>query len=37
MRQVVIPLLEEFRSKIPLLYDDIVPMSRQIDNMRLPR
>jgi len=37
MRQVVIPLLEEFKSKIPLLYDDIIPLSRQIDNMRLPR
>ena len=37
MRQVTIPLLKEFQEKIPLLYDDIVPESRQIDNMRLPR
>lgn len=37
MRQVIIPLLEEFKEKIPLLYDDIVPNSRQIDNMRLPQ
>jgi thymidylate synthase (FAD) len=36
-RQVSIPLLAEFQAKIPLLYDDIVPLSRQIDNMRLPR
>jgi thymidylate synthase (FAD) len=37
MRQVIIPLLEEFKEKIPLLYDDIIPNSRQIDNMRLPQ
>ena len=37
MRQVTIPLLEEFKSKIPLLYDDIVPESRQADNLCLPR
>jgi len=37
MKQVTIPLLKEFQEKIPLLYDDIVPESRQIDNMRLPR
>ena len=37
MRQVTIPLLEEFKTNIPLLYDDIIPMSRQVDNMRLPR
>jgi len=37
MREVTIPLLKEFQEKIPLLYDDIVPESRQIDNMRLSR
>lgn len=37
MRQVTIPLLVEFKTTFPLLYDDIVPESRQIDNMRLPR
>jgi thymidylate synthase (FAD) len=37
MRQVTIPLLQEFKDKIPLLYDDIQPEARQIDNMRLPR
>ena len=37
MRQVIIPLLEEFKTKIPLLYDDIIPNSSQIANMRLPQ
>jgi len=37
MRQVTIPLLDEFKAKIPLLYDDIEPLARQIDNMRKPR
>ena len=37
MRQVMIPLLKEFQEKIPLIYDDIAPESRQIDNMRLPQ
>ena len=37
MRQVTIPLLEEFKNKIPILYDDIVPNSRQVDNLKLGR
>lgn len=37
MRQVTIPLLEEFKSKIPLLYDDVEPLAKQIENMRKPR
>lgn len=37
MREVTIPLLKEFQEKIPILYEDIIPESRQIDNMRLPR
>lgn len=37
MRQVTIPLLAEFQAKVPLLFADIEPMSRQIDNMRKPR
>lgn len=37
MKQVSIPLLHEFQSTIPLLYDDIVPESKQSDNLRLPR
>jgi thymidylate synthase (FAD) len=37
MRQVTIPLLAEFKEKIPLLYDDLQPLMRQADAMRLPR
>lgn len=37
MRQVTIPLLKEFQEKIPLLYDDIVPESRQADNLKIMR
>jgi thymidylate synthase (FAD) len=33
MRQVVIPLLEEFKKLVPVLYEDIIPESRQIDNI----
>lgn len=29
MRQVTLPLLEEFQQKIPILYADIIPMERQ--------
>jgi len=29
MRQVTIPLLAEFQAKIPILFDDIVPMTKQ--------
>jgi thymidylate synthase (FAD) len=32
-RHVSIPLLAEFQQKIPILFDDIVPMARQKDNM----
>lgn len=35
MREVSIPLLLEFQKCIPLLYDDIKPESRQIDNLRM--
>lgn len=37
MRQVVIPLLAEFQTKIPILYEDIVPESRQVGNMQKMR
>lgn len=37
LREVTIPLLAEFKEKIPLLYDDLEPMARQIDNMRKPK
>ena len=33
MREVTIPLLAEFQSKIPILYEDIIPMARQVDNI----
>jgi thymidylate synthase (FAD) len=34
MRQVTLPLLQEFQAKIPLLYDDIIPEMRQRDNQK---
>jgi thymidylate synthase (FAD) len=37
MKEVMIPLLQEFKNNIPLLYDDILPDSRQIDNLKLPQ
>ena len=37
MREVTIPLLQEFQAKIPILYDDIVPMERQADAIRKGR
>jgi thymidylate synthase (FAD) len=36
-RRVTIPLLAEFKERIPILYDDIEPNARQIDNLRKPR
>lgn len=33
MRQVTIPLLAEFKAKIPILFEDIEPMARQVDNI----
>lgn len=33
MRQVTIPLLAEFKAKIPILYEDIEPMARQVENI----
>jgi len=36
-RRVTIPLLEQFQQLIPILYEDIVPNARQIDNLRAPR
>lgn len=37
MRQVTIPLLGEFKEKIPILYEDIDPFARQIDNLKKGR
>ena len=36
-RRVTIPLLAVFKERIPLLYDDIEPLARQIDNLRKAR
>lgn len=33
MREVTIPLLAEFQEKIPILYEDIVPLRKQSENM----
>lgn len=35
--RVMIPLLQTFKERVPLLFDDIEPGARQIDNMRKPR
>lgn len=37
MRQVMIPLLKEFQEKIPIIYDDIIPESSQMENMKKMR
>lgn len=36
-KQVTIPLLEVFKERVPLLFDDIEPEAKQSQNMRLPR
>jgi thymidylate synthase (FAD) len=36
-KRISIPMLEEFKRVVPLLYDDIVPEQRQIDNLRKAR
>lgn len=36
-RAVTIPLLELLKERVPLIFDDIEPLRRQIENMRLPR
>jgi thymidylate synthase (FAD) len=35
--RVVAPLLKTFQERVPLLFDDIEPGARQIDNLRKPR
>lgn len=37
MRQVTIPLLAEFKEKIPVLFDDIEPMAKQSEGMKKAR
>lgn len=34
---VMIPLLEHFQTLVPILFDDIEPNARQIENLRKPR
>lgn len=36
-RRTSIPMLDEFKRTIPLLFDDIEPLARQIDNLRKAR
>lgn len=36
-RRITIPMLEEFKRIVPLLYDDIESNARQIDNLRRAR
>lgn len=37
MKEVTIPLLEQFKQIYPMLYDDIKPNMRQAENLRLPK
>ena len=37
MKEVTIPLLVQFKERIPLLYDDILPERWQADNLRIPQ
>lgn len=37
MREISLPLMAEFQDKIPLIFSDIVPLSKQSDNLKLPR
>ena len=36
-RAITIPLLEQFKQLIPILFDDIQPNERQVDNLKKPR
>jgi thymidylate synthase (FAD) len=36
-RRITIPLLEQFKQLVPILFEDILPGQRQIDNLRMPR
>ncbi|MGA7855441.1 MAG: FAD-dependent thymidylate synthase [Candidatus Acidiferrales bacterium] len=36
-KRITIPMLAEFQKNVPLLYDDIVPGQRQVDNLRMAR
>ena len=36
-KRITIPMLAEFQKNIPLLFDDIAPLQRQIDNLKKAR
>jgi|SRR6266850_1138546 len=36
-RRLTVPMLEEFKKVVPLIFDDIEPNARQIDNLRKAR
>lgn len=36
-KRITVPMLAEFQTIIPLLYDDIIPEQRQVDNLRKAR
>lgn len=36
-KRITIPMLAEFKNVVPLLYDDIIPEQRQVDNLRKAR
>jgi thymidylate synthase (FAD) len=36
-KRITVPMLEEFKKTFPLLYEDIIPGERQIENLRKPR
>jgi thymidylate synthase (FAD) len=37
LREVSIPLLEEFKAEIPIIFEDIEPLARQVDNLKKGR
>lgn len=36
-KRITVPMLAEFQKVVPLLYDDITPEQRQVENLRKPR
>jgi thymidylate synthase (FAD) len=36
-KRISVPMLQEFKNVVPLLYDDIQPEQRQVDNLGKPR
>ena len=37
MLQVTVPLLSDFQTNIPILYEDIIPYAKQSENLKLPK